>query len=96
MVKARNLVNDVDAKFGLYARLILWLFVLLLLTRFSVVGAVLTVVIVVGQVFLGSQFIARYRALKGLSALSRVGISFCLGATVSTFIYVFVVTFSNR
>lgn len=96
MVTARKLVKDVDAKFGLYARLILWLFALLLLTRFSVVGAVLTVVIVVGQVFLGSQFIVRYEALRGLSALSRVGISFCLGATVSTFIFIFVVTFSNR
>lgn len=96
MVKAWKLVNDVDAKFGLYARLILWLFALLLLTRFSVLDAVLTVAVVVGQVFLGSQFVARYRAIRGLSALSRVGISFCLGATVSTFIYIFVVTFSNR
>lgn len=96
MVGARKLVNDVDAKFGLYARLILWLFALLLLTRFSVLATVLTVAVVFGQVFLGSLFIARYRALRGMSALSRIGLSFCLGAAVSTFIYIFVVTFTNR
>jgi hypothetical protein len=75
---------------------VLWLFALLLLSRFSVLGAALTVVVVSGQVFLGSQMIARYRALRDLPALSRVGISFCVGATFSTFVYIAIVTFSNR
>ena len=96
MVSVRKLVNDVDAKFGLYARLILWLFALLLLTRFSMLATVLTVAVVFGQVFLGSQMIERYSVLRDLPALSRIGLSFCLGAAVSTFIYIFVVTFTNR
>jgi hypothetical protein len=75
---------------------VLWLFALLLLSRFSVLGAALTVVVVSGQVFLGSRMIERYGALRDLPALSRVGISFCVGATVSTFGYIAIVTFSNR
>ncbi len=96
MVSMQKLVNDVDVKFGLYTRLLLWLFALLLLTRFSILGALLTVAVVVGQVFLGSQLIVRYQALRGMSALSRIGVSFCLGVSISTFFYVFVVTFTNR
>jgi hypothetical protein len=75
---------------------VLWLFALLLLSRFSVLGAALTVVVVSGQVFLGSRMIERYGALRDLPALSRVGIGFCVGATVSTFVYIVIVTFSNR
>jgi hypothetical protein len=74
----------------------MWLFALLLLSRFSILGAALTVVVVSGQVFLGSRMIERYGALRALPALSRIGISFCVGATVSTFIYIAIVTFSNR
>ena len=96
MARARKLVNDVDTRLGLHGRLVLWLFALLLLSRFSVLGAALTVVVVSGQVFLGSQMIERYSALRDLPALSRVGISFCVGATVSTFVYISIVTFGNR
>ena len=96
MARARKLVNDVDTRLGLQGRLVLWLFALLLLSRFSVLGAALTVVVVSGQVFLGSQMIERYSALRDLPALSRVGISFCVGATVSTFVYISIVTFGNR
>ena len=96
MARARKLVNDVDTRLGLHGRLVLWLFALLLLSRFSVLGAALTVVVVSGQVFLGSQMIERYSALRDLPALSRVGISFCVGATVSAFVYISIVTFGNR
>ncbi|NDB42876.1 MAG: hypothetical protein EB035_07840, partial [Actinobacteria bacterium] len=96
MASTQKLVEKFDARIGFCGRLILWLFALLLLTRFSVVGAALTVAVVAGQVFLGLVFVARYRVLKELSALGRVGLGFCLGVTVSTFFYIFVVTFTNR
>ena len=95
-MRAQRLVGQVDARLGLHGRLSIWLLALLLLSRFSVLGAALTVVVVSGQVFLGSQMIERYGALRALPALSRVGISFCVGATVSTFVYIAIVTFSNR
>ena len=95
-MRAQRLVSEVDARLGLHGRLVMWLFALLLLSRFSILGAALTVVVVSGQVFLGSRMIERYGALRALPALSRVGISFCVGATVSTFIYIAIVTFSNR
>lgn len=96
MVAARRLVEKFDIKIGFQGRLVLWLFALLLLTRFSVVGAALTVAVVAAQVFLGLVFVARYRVLSRLPALSRVGLGFCLGVTVSTFFYIFMVTFTNR
>ena len=95
-MRAQRLVSEVDARLGLHGRLVIWLFALLLLSRFSILGAALTVVVVSGQVFLGSRMIERYGALRALPALSRIGISFCVGATVSTFIYIAIVTFSNR
>ena len=95
-MRAQRLVSEVDARLGLHGRLVMWLFALLLLSRFSILGAALTVVVVSGQVFLGSRMIERYGALRALPALSRVGISFCVGATVSTFVYIAIVTFSNR
>ena len=95
-MRAQRLVSEVDARLGLHGRLVMWLFALLLLSRFSILGAALTVVVVSGQVFLGSRMIERYGALRALPALSRIGISFCVGATVSTFIYIAIVTFSNR
>ena len=95
-MRAQRLVSEVDARLGLHGRLVMWLFALLLLSRFSIIGAALTVVVVSGQVFLGSRMIERYGALRALPALSRIGISFCVGATVSTFIYIVIVTFSNR
>ena len=95
-MRAQRLVSEVDARLGLHGRLVMWLFALLLLSRFSILGAALTVVVVSGQVFLGSRMIERYGALRALPALSRIGISFCVGATVSTFIYIVIVTFSNR
>jgi len=96
VASTQKLVEKFDARIGFCGRLILWLFALLLLTRFSVVGAALTVAVVAGQVFLGLVFVARYRVLKELSALGRVGLGFCLGVTISTFFYIFVVTFTNR
>ena len=95
-MRAQRLVSEVDARLGLHGRLVMWLFALLLLSRFSILGAALTVVVVSGQVFLGSRMIERYGALRALPALSRIGISFCVGATISTFIYIAIVTFSNR
>ena len=95
-MQAQRLISEVDARLGLHGRLSIWLFALLLLSRFSILGAALTVVVVSGQVFLGSQLIERYGALRALPALSRIGISFCVGATVSTFVYIAIVTFSNR
>ena len=95
-MQVQRLVSEVDARLGLHGRLVLWLFALLLLSRFSILGAALTAVVVSGQVFLGLRMIERYGALRDLPALSRVGISFCLGATVSTFVYIAIVTFSNR
>lgn len=75
-----------------YGRLAFWLYVLLLLTKFSLIGAGLTVLVVFAQVFIGIQLLSSFRVTDKLSALSRVGLGFCLGAILSTLVYVLVVT----
>ncbi len=80
---------------NLYARLASWLFALLLLTRFSPIGAGLTVVVVAAQVFIGAQLLSLIEVSVKLSELSRVGISFGLGAIFTSLIYVLVVSFSS-
>lgn len=80
---------------NLHQRLALWLIVLLLLTKFSPVAALSTVLIVSLQVLFGDAIIARFSGFNQISCLSRVGLGFCVGATISTFAYVFVVTFTS-
>ncbi len=81
--------------FNLYQRLALWLMGLLLLTRFSPISALLTVLVISLQVVLGESLIGRFSGFSQISRLAKVGLGFCIGATVSTFFYVFVVTFFN-
>ncbi|GBL21834.1 hypothetical protein EMGBS4_18940 [Acidimicrobiaceae bacterium] len=82
-------------RINLHQRLALWLIALLLLTKFSPVVALSTVLIVSLQVLFGDAIIARFSGFKQISCLSRVGLGFCVGATISTFAYVFVVTFTS-
>ena len=82
-------------QFNLHQRLALWLLGLLLLTKFSPVAALLTVLVVSLHVVLGESLLARFSSFNHLSSLAKVGLGFCVGATTSTFIYVLVVTFSN-
>ncbi len=77
---------------NLYARLAFWLFALLLLTKFSPIGAGLSVLVVAMQVSIGIQLLSSFRVTDHLSALSRISLGFCLGAIFSTFVYVAVVT----
>jgi hypothetical protein len=77
---------------NLNARLAFWLFTLLVLTRFSPVSAGLTVLVVSAQVFIGFALLVAFRITDKLSALSRIGLGFCLGAILSTLVYVLVVT----
>ena len=44
------------------------------------------------QVFFGIQLLSSFRVSNQLSALSRIGLGFCLGAILSTIVYVLVVT----
>ena len=80
---------------NLHQRLAFWLFGLLLLTKFSPVAALLTVLVVSLQVVLGESLLARFSSFNHLSSLARVGLGFCVGATTSTFVYVLVATFSS-
>ena len=82
-------------QFNLHQRLAFWLIGLLLLTKFSPIAALLTVLVVSLQVVLGESLIARFSSFNHLSSLAKVGLGFCVGATTSTFLYVLVVTFSN-
>ena len=82
-------------QFNLHQRLALWLLGLLLLTKFSPVAALLTVLVVSLQVVLGESLLARFSSFNHLSDLAKVGLGFCLGATTSTSIYILIVTFSN-
>ena len=82
-------------QFNLYQRLAFWLFGLLLLTKFSPVAALLTVLVVSLQVVLGESLIARFPSFNHLSSLAKVGLGFCVGATTSTFLYVLIATFSS-
>ena len=68
---------------------------LLLLTKFSPIPALLTVLVVSLQVALGESLLGRFSGFNQISRLAKVGLGFCIGATVSTFFYVFVVTFTS-
>ena len=85
-------LKNQSPEINLYARLAFWLFALLLLTKFSPIGAGLTVLVVATQVFIGIQLLSSFRVTDQLSALSRIGLGFCLGATLSTIVYVVAVT----
>ena len=91
MTNRLSLKNQ-SPEINLYARLAFWLFALLLLTKFSPIGAGLTVLVVAMQVFIGVQLLSSFRVTDQLSALSRIGLGFCLGAILSTIVYVLVVT----
>ena len=91
MTNRLSLKNQ-SPEINLYARLAFWLFALLLLTKFSPIGAGLTVLVVAMQVFIGIQLLSSFRVSNQLSALSRIGLGFCLGAILSTIVYVLVVT----
>jgi hypothetical protein len=54
-------LKNQSQEINLYARFALWLFALLLLTKFSPVGAGLTVLVVAAQVFIGMQVLAKSR-----------------------------------
>ena len=68
---------------------------LLLLTEFSPISALLTVLVISLQVVLGESLIGRFSGFNQISRLAKVGLGFCIGAIVSTFLYVFVVTFTS-
>ena len=85
----------VSRSFNLHHRLVLWLVGLLLLTKFSPIPALLTVLVVSLQVALGESLLGRFSGFNQISRLAKVGLGFCIGATVSTFFYVFVVTFTS-
>ena len=85
----------VSRSFNLHHRLVLWLVGLLLLTRFSPIPALLTVLVVSLQVALGESLLGRFTGFHQISSLAKVGLGFCIGATVSTFFYVFIVTFTS-
>ena len=78
-----------------YGRLAFWLYALLLLTKFSPIGAGLTVLVVSAQVFIGIQLLLRFRVTDDLPALAQTGLGFCLGAILSTLVYVLVVTVTS-
>ena len=80
---------------NLYQRLALWLTGLLLLAEFSPVSALLTVLVISLQVVLGESLIGRFSGFNQISRLAKVGLGFCIGAIVSTFLYVFVVTLTS-
>ena len=94
MINRLSLKNQ-SPEINLYARLAFWLFALLLLTKFSPIGAGLTVLVVAMQVFFGIQLLSSFRVSNQLSALSRIGLGFCLGAILSTIVYVLVVTVTS-
>ena len=75
----------VSRSFNLHHRLVLWLVGLLLLTRFSPIPALLTVLVVPLQVALGESLLGRFTGFNQISSLAKVGLGFCIGATVSTF-----------
>lgn len=85
-------LKNQSPEINLYARLVFWLFALLLLTKFSPIGAGLTVLVVAAQVFIGTQLLSSFRVTGQLSALSRIGLGFCLGVILSTLVYVLVVS----
>ena len=68
---------------------------LLLLAEFSPVSALLTVLVISLQVVLGESLIGRFSGFNQISRLAKVGLGFCIGAIVSTFLYVFVVTLTS-
>ena len=68
---------------------------LLLLAEFSPISALLTVLVISLQVVLGESLIGRFSGFNQISRLAKVGLGFCIGAIVSTFLYVFVVTFTS-
>lgn len=80
---------------NLHARLAFWLFALLLLTKFSPIGAGLTLVVVVFQVFIGMQILALFTVTSELSEFSKIGLGFSLGAIISSLIYVLVVSVAS-
>ena len=94
MINRLSLKNQ-SPEINLYARLAFWLFALLLLTKFSPIGAGLTVLVVAMQVFFGIQLLSSFRVSNQLSALSRIGLGFCLGAILSTIVYVLVVSVTS-
>lgn len=81
--------------FNLQQRLVLWLMGLLLLTRFSPISALATVLVVSLQVVLGESLLGRFAGFNQISRLARVGLGFCVGSTVTTFFYVLVATFAG-
>ena len=64
-------------QFNLHQRLAFWLIGLLLLTKFSPIAALLTVLVVSLQVVLGESLIARFSSFNHLSSLAKVGLGFC-------------------
>ena len=63
-------------QFNLHQRLALWLLGLLLLTKFSPVAALLTVLVGSLQVVLGESLLARFSSFNPLSDLAKVGLGF--------------------
>jgi len=78
-----------------HRQLLFWLLLLLLLTRFDLLGAGLTVLLVLAQTFVGTTILLVLKSLDRLPALSRVGLGFCLGATLMTISYVIVLTYTG-
>ncbi len=78
-----------------YGRLAFWLYGLLLLTKFSPIGAGLTVLVVGAQIFIGLQVLAASHVDYGQSALIRVGLGFCLGTILTSLTYVITVSYTS-
>ena len=95
MLTRWSLNSFLHSGLNLYQRLALWLTGLLLLAEFSPVSALLTVLVISLQVVLGESLIGRFSGFNQISRLAKVGLGFCIGAIVSTFLYVFVVTITS-
>jgi hypothetical protein len=88
-------LKNQSPEINLYLRLTFWLFALLLLTKFSPIGAGLTVLVVAAQVFIGMQVLALSRVDSAQSALVRTGLGFCLGVILTSLIYVITVSYTS-
>ncbi|MCX6536414.1 MAG: hypothetical protein NT119_07675, partial [Actinobacteria bacterium] len=88
-------LKNQSPEINLYARLVFWLFALLLLTKFSPIGAGLTVLVVAAQVFIGMQVLPLSRVDSAQSALVRTGLGFCLGVILTSLIYVITVSYTS-
>lgn len=88
MSQAKTGVALLSRRLGLNGRLGVSLFALLLLTKFSPIEATLTTLAVVGHTLVGLQIISRSSGANNFSRTAQIGLGFCLGATLTTLVYI--------